>query len=185
MLETGEIIAFAASADLRQARDFYEQVLGLRVIEQNDFACVFDANGTMLRVTAVAQVARPGYTVLGWRVADIAATVHGLTERGVVFLRYDGMDQDETGLDDPGRRQDRLVHRSRRERPLAHPVRVLTGGIASIFRPGNAARRDRSARARDAAAERGAEIARSDPKHGAVQSRWCRRQNPPSQASCG
>ena len=98
MLEASDVIAFAASADLRQARAFYEQVLGLRVIEQNDFACVFDANGTMLRVTAVAEVARPGYTVLGWRVADITATVRGLAERGVVFLRYDGMDQDESGV---------------------------------------------------------------------------------------
>jgi catechol 2,3-dioxygenase-like lactoylglutathione lyase family enzyme len=98
MLQASEVIAFAASADLRQARAFYEQVLGLRVVEQNDFACVFDANGTMLRVTAVAEVARPGYTVLGWRVADIAATVHRLTERGVVFLRYDGLDQDQNGV---------------------------------------------------------------------------------------
>jgi catechol 2,3-dioxygenase-like lactoylglutathione lyase family enzyme len=98
MLEASEVIAFAASADLRQARAFYEQVLGLRVIEQNDFACVFDANGTMLRVTAVAEVARPGYTVLGWRVGDIAAIARGLAERGVVFLRYDGMNQDENGV---------------------------------------------------------------------------------------
>ena len=60
---------------------------GLPVIEQNDFACVFDANGTMLRVTAVADVAHPGYTVLGWRVTDIEATVRGLTARGVVLVR--------------------------------------------------------------------------------------------------
>jgi hypothetical protein len=33
---------------------------------------------------------------------------------------------------------------------------------------------------RGAAAERGAEIAGSDPKRDAAQSRWCRRQNPPS-----
>ena len=98
MLAASEVVAFAAAADLHQARAFYEQVLGLRLIEQNDFACAFDANGTMLRVTAVAEVARPGYTVLGWRVAEIAATVHGLAERGVVFLRYDGMDQDENGI---------------------------------------------------------------------------------------
>jgi catechol 2,3-dioxygenase-like lactoylglutathione lyase family enzyme len=98
MLQASEVIAFVASADLRQARAFYEQVLGLRVIEQNDFACVFDANGTMLRVTVVAEVARPGYTVLGWRVADIATTARGLAERGVVFLRYGGMDQDENGV---------------------------------------------------------------------------------------
>ena len=98
MLETSAVIAFAASADLRQARVFYEQALGLRMIDQNDFACVFDANGTMLRVTAVAEVARPGYTVLGWRVSDIAATVRALTARDVVFLRYVGMDQDEDGV---------------------------------------------------------------------------------------
>ena len=98
MLQAAEVIAFAASADLRQARAFYEQILGLRLLEQNDFACVFDSNGTMLRVTAVAEPARPGYTVLGWRVADIAAAVRGLTGRGVVFLRYDGMDQDENGV---------------------------------------------------------------------------------------
>ena len=98
MLQSSAIIAFAASADLRQARAFYEQALGLRLVERNDFACVFDANGTMLRVTAVAEVARPGYTVLGWRVSDIAATVRGLTARGVAFLRYYGMDQDENGV---------------------------------------------------------------------------------------
>ena len=98
MLQAGEVIAFAASADLRRTRVFYEQVLGLRVTEQNDFACVFDANGTMLRVTAVAEVARPGYTVLGWGVADIAAIARGLAGRGVVFLRYDSMDQDDNGV---------------------------------------------------------------------------------------
>ena len=36
MLQAGEVIAFAASADLGRARAFYEQVLGLRLTEQND-----------------------------------------------------------------------------------------------------------------------------------------------------
>jgi catechol 2,3-dioxygenase-like lactoylglutathione lyase family enzyme len=98
MLESSEVIAFAGSADLGRAQAFYERILGLPVIEQNDFACVFDANGTMLRVTAVGEVARAGYTVLGWRVGDIAAMVRGLAPRGVQFLRYDGLDQDEDGI---------------------------------------------------------------------------------------
>jgi predicted enzyme related to lactoylglutathione lyase len=63
-------------------------------VDENDYACVFDANGTMLRVTAVAQVARPGYTVLGWSVTDIAETVTELEARGVAFARYEGMEQD-------------------------------------------------------------------------------------------
>src|SRR5260370_32481238 len=97
MLGDGEVIAFVGSADLTQARAFYEQVLGLRITDQNDFACVFDAYGTLLRVTAVGEVARPGYTVLGWRGTDIAATMRGLTARGVAFQSFDSMGQDESG----------------------------------------------------------------------------------------
>jgi catechol 2,3-dioxygenase-like lactoylglutathione lyase family enzyme len=98
MLESGSVVAFIAATDLDRARLFYEQRLGLPVTEQTDFACVFDANGTMLRVTAVPGVTHAAYTVLGWRVADIAATIHELTSQGVVFIRYDGLEQDEIGV---------------------------------------------------------------------------------------
>ena len=98
MLDAADLIAFAATTDLDRARVFYEQVLGLTVTEQTDLACVFDANGTMLRVTAVPEVARAGYTVLGWRVADITAAARELSARGVTFLRFDGMDQDADGV---------------------------------------------------------------------------------------
>jgi catechol 2,3-dioxygenase-like lactoylglutathione lyase family enzyme len=98
MLGSNDVIAFAAATDLGRARAFYEQALGLPLAGQNEFACVFDANGTMLRVTAVPEVSRAGYTVRGWRVADIAATVRDLAARGVVFIRYDGMDQDDNGV---------------------------------------------------------------------------------------
>jgi len=98
MLGTSPIVAFAAATDLDRARSFYQGTLGLRLIEQNQFACVFDAHGTMLRVTAVQQVAQPGYTVLGWRVDDIAHVIGELSAAGVEFTRYDGMDQDERGV---------------------------------------------------------------------------------------
>jgi catechol 2,3-dioxygenase-like lactoylglutathione lyase family enzyme len=98
MLESSDLVAFVAATDLPRARAFYEQTLGLPVLEHNDFACVLDAHGTMLRVTAVPEVARAGYTVLGRRVADIAAATRELTARGVTFLRYEGMSQDEHGI---------------------------------------------------------------------------------------
>lgn len=98
MLESSEVIAFAAATDLDRARAFYEQTLGLTVTERSDFACVLDAHGTMLRVTAVPKVSAAGYTVLGWRVADITATVRELAARGVEFRRYDGMNQDGDGI---------------------------------------------------------------------------------------
>ena len=98
MLATSDVIAFASTTDLARARTFYEATLGLPVVDENAFACVFDAHGTMLRITAVGEVAPPGYTVLGWRVSDISATVTGLESQGVVFTRYDGMNQDAQGV---------------------------------------------------------------------------------------
>jgi catechol 2,3-dioxygenase-like lactoylglutathione lyase family enzyme len=98
MLQSSAVIACVSTTDLDRGRDFYERVLGLRVTEKNSFACVFDANGTMLRLTAAATVATPGYTVLGWNVSDIAATVADLAGRGVPVNRYEGMDQDEDGV---------------------------------------------------------------------------------------
>ena len=75
MLATSDVIAFAPTTDLARARSFYEAALGLSVVDENAYACVFDAHGTMLRITAVAEVAHPGYTVLGWRVTDISEAV--------------------------------------------------------------------------------------------------------------
>ena len=98
MLATSDVIAFAPTTDLARARSFYEATLGLSVIDENAYAVVFDAHGTMLRVTAVAEVARPGYTVLGWRVADMSEAVRGLASLGVVFVRYDGIEQDAHGV---------------------------------------------------------------------------------------
>jgi predicted enzyme related to lactoylglutathione lyase len=98
VLATSDVIAFAPTKDLRRARSFYEDVLGLSVEDENPYACVLNANGTMLRLTAVAEVAHPGYTVLGWRATDISVTVTGLQSLGVVFLRYDGIEQDAQGV---------------------------------------------------------------------------------------
>src|SRR3954453_15191737 len=83
---------------MARARSFYETTLGLAVVAEDAYACVLNAHGTMLRLTAVAEVAHPGYTVLGWRVSDISGTVTGLESLGVVFLRYDGIEQDAQGV---------------------------------------------------------------------------------------
>jgi catechol 2,3-dioxygenase-like lactoylglutathione lyase family enzyme len=98
MLQSSDVIAFVSTTDLDRGRDFYERILGLRVTGRNSFACVFDAHGTMLRLTAAATVAAPGYTVLGWNVTDIAGTVAALAAEGVTVNRYEGMDQDQDGI---------------------------------------------------------------------------------------
>jgi catechol 2,3-dioxygenase-like lactoylglutathione lyase family enzyme len=98
VLATSDVIAFASTTDLARARTFYEAALGLPVVDENAYACAFNAHGTMLRITAVAEVAHPGYTVLGWRVTCISETVAQLESRGVVFARYDGIAQDAQGV---------------------------------------------------------------------------------------
>lgn len=95
MLGSAEMIAFVASSDLDRSSAFYRDTLGLPLVEQGKFACVFDAHGTMLRVTAVPAVVRAEYTVLGWNVPDIRGAVRHLKAAGAPFKRYDGLEQDE------------------------------------------------------------------------------------------
>jgi catechol 2,3-dioxygenase-like lactoylglutathione lyase family enzyme len=97
-LAAHELAAFVPSADLERARDFYAARLGLPVRELDDFACVRDGNGTMVRVTMVPGHSPAAHTILGWMVEDITAEVRALAGRGVVFTRYEGMGQDEDGV---------------------------------------------------------------------------------------
>jgi len=98
VLGGADLIGFVATTDLVRARRFYVDTLGLRVIDEDPFALALDANGTMLRVTAVPDLQPADYTVCGWRVADIAAAAKALGSAGIEFRRYDGMDQDDLGV---------------------------------------------------------------------------------------
>jgi catechol 2,3-dioxygenase-like lactoylglutathione lyase family enzyme len=95
-----KLMAFAPVADPARARAFYEGVLGLRLVEDEaPFALVFDAHGTMLRVTPVGEHKPAPFTVLGWEVDSIESTVARLTAAGVTFLRFAGMnDGDALGI---------------------------------------------------------------------------------------
>ena len=98
MLGQSALVAFVGTARPEQALLFYRDVLGLELIERHEFALVFDAHGTVLRVTIAAGVTPQPYTVLGWKVSDMSAAMRGLAERGVAFVRFPGFDQDETGI---------------------------------------------------------------------------------------
>jgi catechol 2,3-dioxygenase-like lactoylglutathione lyase family enzyme len=98
MLGDANLVAFVSASDPERAKAFYREVLGLRLVEQTPFACVFRSPNAELRVTAVSEVAAAPYTVLGWRVADIDQAVRELLARGIAPLRYDGLEQDELGI---------------------------------------------------------------------------------------
>ena len=98
MLNKSKIIGFVATQHPAQARKFYEETLGLKLMEDGPFALVFDANGTMLRVQKVQEFTPASHTVLGWDVPDIRATIKELSKRGVRFERFEGLLQDESGI---------------------------------------------------------------------------------------
>lgn len=94
MLQNSAVIAFSATRDAERAKSFYRDQLGLRLVADEPFALVFDANGTMLRIQKAAAFEPLPFTLLGWHVADIERTVDQLRARGVTFVRYEGMEQD-------------------------------------------------------------------------------------------
>jgi catechol 2,3-dioxygenase-like lactoylglutathione lyase family enzyme len=98
LLNSSKLIGFIATRDAARAKAFYAEKLGLRLISEDPFAVVFDANGNMLRVTPVREMALAGCTVLGWEVADIAASTRELQDAGVVWERFPGLDHDESGV---------------------------------------------------------------------------------------
>jgi predicted enzyme related to lactoylglutathione lyase len=98
MLNKSNVVVFVATSKPDNAKSFYEQTLGLRLVTDDAFAIVFDANGIMLRVQKVQEHTAPNYTVLGWDVADIQASVKTLLSKGVTCERYQWLEQDESGV---------------------------------------------------------------------------------------
>ena len=93
------LVAFVGVTDPARAKEFYGTVLGLTLVEQQlPFALVFNANGTMLRVSIVKEVFPVQHTVLGWDVPDILEAVKELREAGAKFEHYGMAHQDENGI---------------------------------------------------------------------------------------
>jgi catechol 2,3-dioxygenase-like lactoylglutathione lyase family enzyme len=98
MLASSLIMAFSATTDAERAKAFYRDQLGLKLVTEEQYALVFDAAGTMLRVQRVKEVRVAQYTALGWHVTDIAGKVEELEKAGVKFEHYGMPGQDSKGI---------------------------------------------------------------------------------------
>ncbi|HWX20498.1 MAG TPA: VOC family protein [Candidatus Binatia bacterium] len=98
MTSLDEPVLFLATANPERARGFYERVLGLTFLADEPYALVFQVGRSMLRIQKVEHVAKAPYTALGWAVRDIRTTAAALSKTGVVFQRFDGLDQDDQGI---------------------------------------------------------------------------------------
>jgi predicted enzyme related to lactoylglutathione lyase len=84
--------------DLERAREFYGQTLGLQTSEENGLLTLHIAGGTVVLVYPKPHHVPADYTILNFPVEDIDAAVGALSTRGVELARYDGLDQDESGI---------------------------------------------------------------------------------------
>lgn len=83
MFKQAKLVAFLATSRPTEAKAFYQSQLGLELVDESDFALVFLAGGTTLRVQKVGAVQSLPYTSLGWEVKDITATLRSLATHGV------------------------------------------------------------------------------------------------------
>jgi catechol 2,3-dioxygenase-like lactoylglutathione lyase family enzyme len=91
-------ILFLATANAERSRNFYQRMLGLDFVADEPMSLVFQVGHSMLRIQKADHVRPAPYTAMGWSVSDIRRTVRHLRGAGIVFQRYEGMNQDDDGI---------------------------------------------------------------------------------------
>ncbi len=99
MLTHHKIKGFVPTKDLKRAKPFYLDVLGLKFESEDQFALEVWGGDNRIRIVPTAKFDPLPFTVLGWDVPDIESVATGLKERGVQFERYPSfMKQNELGI---------------------------------------------------------------------------------------
>jgi catechol 2,3-dioxygenase-like lactoylglutathione lyase family enzyme len=98
MLTNAPIHPTLPAADLGRARKFYEDILGLKVIATDPSPGVVFAAGEGTNVYVYQRgPTNADHTVAAFHVADVAATVKALQDKGVVFDEVDIPGAETTG----------------------------------------------------------------------------------------
>lgn len=84
--------------DVPKAKQFYADVLGLRVTEENGMLQLHLAGGRDVLVYPKPDHTPASFTILNFPVADIDAAVDDLVARGVTFERYAEIPSDDKGI---------------------------------------------------------------------------------------
>ena len=101
MLENSKAFNGFAVDDVRKAKEFYGEKLGLKVTALNKEEELMELHLNSDRPTLFyvkPDVEPANSTILNFPVDDIDEAVDGLAAKGVEFEKYDGMDQDEKGV---------------------------------------------------------------------------------------
>jgi catechol 2,3-dioxygenase-like lactoylglutathione lyase family enzyme len=95
MVANETLKAFVPTVKPAEAKIFYRDVLGLKLLSEDNYAIEFDSNGFLLRVITVPELKPHAFTTLGWNVKDIEATIVELNSKGIFCEKYDFMQQDD------------------------------------------------------------------------------------------
>lgn len=91
-------VAFLYVSERERALAFYRERLGLALGSSDPFGDFLELGGALIRMTVIPGREPSPHPVLGWNVGDIRAAVADLRGRGIDFIVYDGMGQDEDGI---------------------------------------------------------------------------------------
>jgi predicted enzyme related to lactoylglutathione lyase len=90
MLQQSPIYAYLPATDVKRARRFYEQTLGLQAAEEIAGGVVYKfANGTACFLYPTPNAGTNRASQAFWQVADVEREVAQLKARGVTFEDYD------------------------------------------------------------------------------------------------
>ena len=92
------LFTFVPVKDAGRAKDFYEDTLGLDLLEDTAFAIVFKVPGGTLRLAKTPDFIPQPFSLIGWVVPDLDADMADLRDKGVVFEIFPGLPQDEAGI---------------------------------------------------------------------------------------
>jgi catechol 2,3-dioxygenase-like lactoylglutathione lyase family enzyme len=99
MFEPHATFSSFSTNDVVAAKKFYGETLGLTVSDEGAMGLNINlAQGVQVFAYPKADHQPATFTVLNFVVVNIDAAVSELTDRGVIFERYDGMHQDEKGI---------------------------------------------------------------------------------------
>ena len=98
MLGSATVTALVGTMKPEAAKAFYADVLGLKFVNDDGYAQVFEGKNARVRVSRVPAVMPAQYAVLAFEVDDIEKTVDGLAAKGGIFARFGFFVQDARGI---------------------------------------------------------------------------------------
>ena len=102
MFENTKAFSGFSVNDLEAAKKFYGEVLGLTTSEHYGLLTLHLAGGRDTLVYPKPDHEPATYTILNFEVDDIDAAVDELVRRGVHIERYEGLGQDDKGINRAG-----------------------------------------------------------------------------------